>query len=68
MTSITYYRATCGAIYKVTTTPATRQAPQSTTQARRSQYARDFGPSYATHPAEVARLVAFGSFIEVPAP
>lgn len=68
MSTTKYYRGTCGAIYKVTTSPATRQVSQSTTQARRSQHAPEFGPSYATHPAEVARLVAFGSFVEVPAP
>lgn len=66
MNTIRYYRATCGSLYRVTTTPATRTRPASCLQARRSPHARVFSPEYPTHPAEVAHLVAIGSFVEVP--
>lgn len=68
MEDIRYYRAICGSLYRVTTTPATRKTASTTTQARRSQHAQEFSPSYPTHPAEVARLVHIGSFVEVPCP
>ena len=63
-----YYRATCGSLYRVRTTPASSHRPATCLQARRSPHARLFSPEYPTHPAEVARLVAIGSFIEVPCP
>ena len=65
---IRYYRASCGSLYRVTTTPASRHRPATCRQARRSPHARLFSPEYSTHPAEVARLVAIGSFVEVPGP
>ena len=58
-----YYRARCGGLYRVRTLPATRQQPTRTLQARRSTYAPDFSPEYPTHPDEVGRLVAIGSFV-----
>lgn len=67
-TTTRYYRATCGSLYRVTNTPASRNSPASITQARRSTYATTFSPAYPTTLAEVARLVAIGSFVEVPAP
>lgn len=66
MQEIHYYRATCGSLYRVTTTPASRSRAATCVQARRSPHARLFSPEYPTHPAEVARLIAIGSFIEVP--
>lgn len=68
MQEIRYYRATCGSLYRVTTTPASRTRTATCMQARRSPHARLFSPEYPTHPAEVARLIAIGSFIEVPCP
>ncbi|HEX8429178.1 hypothetical protein [Hymenobacter sp.] len=68
MSSVAYYRALCGSLYRVTTTASTRSTPASTRQARRSLYAADFGPEYATHPEEVARLIRIGSFVPEPAP
>ena len=52
-----YYRARCGSLYRV-----------RTLQARRSTHAPDFSPEYPTHPDEVARLVAIGSFVPTPCP
>lgn len=57
-----YYRARCDSLYRVRTLPATRL------QARRSIHAPDFSPEYPTHPDEVARLVAIGSFVPTAAP
>ena len=54
--------------YRVTTTPATRTRAASCMQARRGPHARLFSPEYPTHSAEVACLVAIGSFMEVPRP
>ncbi len=68
MNTIVYYRATCGSLYRVTTTPATRLRRATVMQARRSVHARLFSPPYETSAAEVARLVAIGSFVEVPCP
>lgn len=68
MSTVRYYRATCGSLYRVTTTPSTQTRAASCLQARRSLLARVFSPDYPTHPAEVARLVRIGSFVEVPAP
>ena len=74
MSTTTYYRARCGSLYRVTHTPArpatktSKATAATTTQARRSIYATTFSPGYPTEPAEVARLVSIGSFIEVPAP
>lgn len=62
MCSTAYYRARCGSTYRVRTLPATRHAPARVLQARRSTYAPDFSPEYPTTAAEVARLVAIGSF------
>ncbi|MFC6223932.1 hypothetical protein ACFP2F_11830 [Hymenobacter artigasi] len=47
-----YYRASCGSLYRV-----------RTLQARRRTHASNFSPEYATHPDEVARLVAIGYFV-----
>ena len=63
-----YYRARCGSLYRVRTLPATRLQPTRTLQARRSIHAPDFSPEYPTHPVEVARLVAIGSFVPAPCP
>ena len=78
MSTTTYYRARCGSLYCVTHTPArpatktSKATAANTIQARRSIYATTFRRplrgSYPTESAEVARLVAIGSFIEVPAP
>ncbi|SHM11850.1 hypothetical protein [Hymenobacter psychrotolerans] len=68
MNTVTYYRATCGSLYRVTTTPATRTRAASCMQDRCSTHARVFSPEYPTHPAEVARLVGIGSSVEIPAP
>ncbi len=74
MSTTTYYRARCGSLYRVTHTSAraatkTSKATAATTmQARRSIHATTFSPGYPTEPAEIARLVAIGSFLEVPAP
>ena len=64
----TYYRARCGSLYRVRTLRATRLQPARTLQARRSIHAPDFSPEYPTHPDEVARLVAIGSFVPAPCP
>ena len=58
-----YYRARCGSLYS-----APCAAPACTLQARRSTHAPDFSPEYPTHPDEVARLVAIGSFVPAPCP
>ncbi len=63
-----YYRARCGSLYRVRTLPAPRLQPARTLQARRSTHAPDFSPEYPTHPDEVARLVAIGSFVPAPCP
>ena len=74
MSTTTYYRARCGSTYRVTHTPArpatktSKATAASTTQARRSTYATTFSPTYPTTTEEVARLVAIGSFVQVPAP
>jgi hypothetical protein len=68
METTRYYRATCGSPYRVRTLAASRQYPARPLQARRSQYAQAFSPEYQTHPAEVARLVSLGSFLEVSCP
>lgn len=74
MSTTTYYRARCGSTYRVTQTPArlatktSKAQPESTLQARRSSYATEFSPAYPTTTEEVARLVAIGSFVQVPAP
>ncbi len=68
MSTTTYYRDTCGSIYRVTHTPSARQQPARTMQARRSTYATEFSLEYETTAAEVARLVSIGSFVQVPAP
>jgi len=62
MNTIRYYRATCGSLCRVTTTPASRTRAASCPQARRGPHTRLFSPEYSTHPAEVARLIAIGSF------
>lgn len=62
MSSTAYYLATCGSTYRVRILPATRHAPACVMQARHSTYAPDFSPEYPTTAAEVARLVAIGSF------
>ena len=67
-TTTAYYRASCGSLYRVRTLPATRLQPARTLQARRSTHAPDFSPEYPTHPDEVARLVAIGSFVPAPCP
>ena len=66
--TIAYYYARCGSLYRVRTLPASRQQPARTLQARRSTHAPDFSPEYPTHPDEVARLVAIGSFVPAPCP
>ena len=74
MSTTTYYRARCGSLYRVISTPArpatktSKATAASTLQARRSIYATTFSPSYPTTADEVARLVSIGSFIEVPCP
>ncbi|GAB2712587.1 hypothetical protein GCM10011495_06820 [Hymenobacter frigidus] len=74
MSTTTYYRARCGSLYRVTHTPAraatktSKATAASTIQARRSIYATEFSPAYPTTTEEVARLVAIGSFVQVPAP
>jgi hypothetical protein len=68
MSSTAYYRATCGSTYRVRTLAATRHAPACVMQARRSTYAPDFSPEYQTTAAEVARLMAIGSFTLTTAP
>ena len=74
MSTTTYYRARCGSLYCVTHTPArpatktSKATAASTIQARRSTYATIFSPAYPTTTEEVARLVAIGSFVQVPAP
>ena len=74
MSTTRYYRATCGSLYRVTHTPArpatktSKATAASTIQARRSIYATTFSPAYPTTTEEVARLVAIGSFVQVPAP
>ena len=68
MNTIAYYRASCGSLYRVTTTPATRSRSTTTMQARRSVHAKLFSPEYRTTEAEVARLVADGLFVPIPAP
>ena len=74
MSTTTYYRARCGSLYRVTHTPArpatktSKATAARTTQARRSSYATEFSPAYPIEPAEVTRLVAIGSFFEVPCP
>lgn len=68
MPSTTYYRATCGSLYRVRTTAASRHQPARTLQSRQSTHATIFGPEYPTHPEEVARLVAIGSFVLTTAP
>lgn len=67
MSTTRYYRATCGGIYRVTTTPSARQHAR-TTQTRRCPSDTEFSSEYETTTAEVARLVAVGSFVQVPAP
>ena len=68
MSTTRHYRAICGSLYRVTTKPASRSSTASTVQARRSIYATEFSPGYPTTTAEVARLVSFGTFTEVPCP
>ncbi|UYZ64900.1 hypothetical protein [Hymenobacter weizhouensis] len=71
MSQTRYYRSiTCGSLYRVRTSPATRAQPAGTWQARRSVRCPEagFSPEYPTTPAEVARLVDLGLFLEVPAP
>lgn len=74
MSTTRYYRARCGSLYRVTHTPAraatktSKATAASTTQARRSTYATTFSPEYPTTSAEVARLVSYGAFTEVPKP
>ena len=74
MSTARYYRATCGSLYRVietaarTATKTSRAIAAITMQARRSTHAPEFSPAYPTHSAEVARLVAIGSFVEVPCP
>ena len=74
MSTTTYYRARCGSLYRVTHTPArpatktSKATAASTIQARCSTYAITFSPAYPTTTEEVARLVAIGSFVQVPAP
>ena len=74
MSTTRYYRARCGSLYRVISTPArpatktSKAIATSTLQARRSIYATTFSPAYPTTANEVARLVSIGSFIEVPCP
>ncbi|MGI4822645.1 MAG: hypothetical protein ACRYFV_15655 [Janthinobacterium lividum] len=68
MNIITYYRATCGSLYRVTTTPGTRLRRATVILARRSIHARLFSPPFETSAEEVSRLVSIDSFVEVPAP
>ena len=74
MSTTSYYRARCGSLYRVTHTPArhatktSKATAASTIQARRSSYATEFSPAYPTTTEEVDRLVAIGSFVQVPAP
>lgn len=68
MATVKLYRATCGSTYRVTTSPATARTGTTTIQAKRGPHSQDFGQGYPTTAKEVARLVAFDSFIEVPAP
>ena len=63
-----YYRARCGSLYRVRTLRGNRLQPARTLQARRSTHAPDFSPEYPTHPDEVARQVAIGSFVPTAAP
>ncbi|MFD2787382.1 hypothetical protein [Hymenobacter rubripertinctus] len=68
MNTIRYYRASCGSIYRVTTTEATSRNPANYMQARKGPKCNVFSPEYHTSAEEVAKLVAFQSFIEIPAP
>ncbi|NVO30253.1 hypothetical protein [Hymenobacter lapidiphilus] len=68
MNTIRYYRASCGSIYRVTTTEATGRNPANYRQARKGPKCSVFSPEYPTSAEEVAKLVAFQSFIEIPAP
>ena len=68
MNTIRYYRAGCGSIYRVTTTEATGKNPAKCMQARKGPRCRTFSPEYPTTAEEVAQLVAFQSFIEIPEP
>lgn len=63
-----YRSATCGSRFRLTRTPATGRAPATLTQERLRPGAAAYEAPYPTTEAEVARLVAFGSFVPEPPP
>lgn len=67
-TTICYYLATCGSIYRVRTVTGGTRSENGTWQARRTQRAAGFEPEYAADPDEVTQAVRRGAFTPTPNP
>jgi hypothetical protein len=65
MNHVSYYRSRCGSTYRIRVLTDNAQYPGRVLQARCSAHAVAFGPEYATHLAEVNRLLATGFLVEL---
>jgi hypothetical protein len=61
-TTICYYLASCGSIYRVRTVTGGSRTENGTWQARRTRCAAEFEPEYPADPDDVAQTIRRGAF------